>query len=51
MAEQAAGLPADAYRALMSLDLSRFRTGPLHYDWHRGEWRSELDEARQQRDS
>lgn len=46
-----ADLPADAYRALVSLDLSRFRTGPLRYDWHRGEWRSELDEWRQQRDS
>jgi hypothetical protein len=37
-------LPADAYKALLSLDLSKFHKGPLHYDRHRGAWRSELDE-------
>jgi hypothetical protein len=39
-----AGLPTEAYDALVSLDLSKFRHGPLHYDQHRGAWRSELDE-------
>jgi hypothetical protein len=39
-----AGLPAEAYDSLVSLDLSKFRHGPLHYDQHRGAWRSELDE-------
>jgi hypothetical protein len=40
-------LPADAYEALLSLDLSEFQRGPLHYDRHRGAWRSELDEGQQ----
>jgi hypothetical protein len=37
-------LPIDAYRELVSLDLSTFRTGPLHYDQQHRRWRSELDE-------
>jgi len=41
-----ADLPTEAYKALLSLDLATFQTGPLHYDRHRGTWRSELDEAR-----
>ena len=40
-----ANLPAEAYRQLTALDLSQFRTGPVHYDLARGRWRSELDEA------
>jgi len=43
-----ADLPPDAYAALLSLDLSNFYKGPLHYDRHRGAWRSELDEWQQQ---
>lgn len=39
------GLPADAYRQLTALDLTRFRIGPLHYDQQQHRWRSELDEA------
>lgn len=39
-------LPAEAYRALVTLDLSEFRYGPLHYDRQLARWRSELDEAR-----
>jgi hypothetical protein len=39
-----ADLPAEAYQALVALDLSAFRQGPVHYDRQRGEWRSELDE-------
>lgn len=46
-----AGLPSDAYEALLSLDLSNFHKGPLHYDRHRSAWRSELDEWQQHRDS
>lgn len=40
-----ADLPAEAIRELVSLDLSGYRAGPLHYDQHRKKWRSELDEA------
>lgn len=40
------GLPPQAYQALLALDLSEFRHGPLHYDRRLGKWRSELDEAR-----
>ncbi|MFE2942041.1 hypothetical protein ACFXKG_23775 [Streptomyces sp. NPDC059255] len=40
-----ADLPAEAYRQLVALDLTAYRIGPLHYDRHRGTWRSELDEA------
>lgn len=39
-------LPQQAYQALLALDLSEFRHGPLHYDRRLGRWRSELDEAR-----
>ncbi len=42
-----ADLPAEAYQALVALDLSAFRQGPVHYDRQRGGWRSELDEWRQ----
>jgi hypothetical protein len=44
VASRSAGLPTEAYDSLVSLDLSKFRHGPLHYDQHRGAWRSELDE-------
>jgi hypothetical protein len=46
-------LPAEAYQALVTLDLSAFRQGPVHYDRRRGRWRSELDEwqQRQAKDS
>ena len=48
-----ADLPAEAYQALVALDLSAFRQGPVHYDRQRGRWRSELDEwqQRQAKDS
>jgi hypothetical protein len=48
-----ADLPAEAYQALVELDLSMFRQGPVHYDRHRGKWRSELDDwqQRQTKDS
>lgn len=39
-------LPPEAYQALLALDLSQFRHGPLHYDRRLARWRSELDEAR-----
>jgi hypothetical protein len=39
-----ADLLAEAYQALVALDLSAFRQGPVHYDRQRGKWRSELDE-------
>ncbi|MGH3867667.1 MAG: hypothetical protein ACRDQ4_16325 [Pseudonocardiaceae bacterium] len=42
-----ADLPAQAYQALVALDLSAFRQGPVHYDRQRGTWRSELDEWQQ----
>jgi hypothetical protein len=38
-------LPAAGYQELLSLDLSRFRLGPLLYDRAQQRWRSELDEA------
>jgi hypothetical protein len=38
-------LPPDGYRQLLTLDLSPFRLGPLHYDRTQHRWRSELDEA------
>jgi hypothetical protein len=38
-------LPAEGYRQLMILNLSRYRRGPLHYDRTQRRWRSELDEA------
>ncbi len=40
-------LPAEAYQALVELDFSAFRQGPVHYDRQRGTWRSELDEWQQ----
>ena len=48
-----ADLPAEAYQALVMLDLSVFRQGPVHYDRHHGKWRSELDDwqQRQTKDS
>lgn len=42
-----ADLPAEAYQALVALDLAAFRQGPVHYDRERGRWRSELDEWQQ----
>jgi hypothetical protein len=38
-------LPVESYRQLLSFDLTTVRRGPLHYDAHRGRWRSELDEV------
>ncbi len=38
-------LPAEGYQQLLTLDLSRFRLGPVHYDRIQQRWRSELDEA------
>lgn len=46
-----ASLPAEAHEALLSLDLSNFHKGPLHYDRYRGVWRSELDESQRRHDS
>lgn len=45
-----AGLPDEAYRQLLTLDMSAFRLGPVHYDASKGRWRSELDEAAQRPD-
>jgi len=42
-----ADLPAEAYQALVALDLSAFRQGPVHSDRQRGRWRSEPDEWQQ----
>ena len=39
-----ADLPIEAYDALVSLDLSKYRKGPLHYDQRRHEWLAEFDE-------
>lgn len=38
-------LPPERYQQLLSFDLFTIRSGPLHYDLRRGQWRSELDEA------
>ncbi|MGB8944920.1 MAG: hypothetical protein WCD21_32510 [Streptomyces sp.] len=38
-------LTSGAYQQLLSLDLTRYRLGPLHYDHTRSRWRSPLDEA------
>ncbi len=38
-------LPPEGYEQLLTLDLSRFRIGPVHYDRAGQRWRSELDEA------
>ena len=35
-----ADLPAEAYQALVALDLSAFGQGPVHYDRHQRRWRS-----------
>ncbi|RRR98656.1 hypothetical protein [Glycomyces terrestris] len=40
-----AGLPPEALDALVSLDLDRFRSGPVHYDRARKTWRSVNDEV------
>lgn len=38
-------LPDQAYQQLLRVDLTAIRQGPVHYDQHRHQWRSELDEA------
>jgi len=38
-------LPADGYEQLLTLNLSQFRLGPVHYDRAGRCWRSEIDEA------
>ena len=38
-------LPAEGYEQLLTLDLSQFHIGPVHYDRSERRWRSELDEA------
>ncbi len=38
-------LPAEAHEQLLIFDLATIHRGPLHYDRHRRQWRSELDEA------
>jgi hypothetical protein len=38
-------LPDEAFEQLLAFDLTTVRRGPLHYDRHRRQWRSELDEA------
>ncbi|QTE02922.1 hypothetical protein [Streptomyces cyanogenus] len=38
-------LPPEAYRQLLSLDLTGYRLGPLRYDTTHSRWRSELDEV------
>jgi hypothetical protein len=38
-------LPAEGFKQLLNLDLATVRRGPLHYDRHRRQWRSELDEV------
>jgi len=40
------GIPEEGYQQLLSLDLSQFQLGPVHYDSGQRRWRSELDEAR-----
>jgi hypothetical protein len=40
------GMPEEGYQQLLSLDLSQFQLGPVHYDPDQRRWRSELDEAR-----
>lgn len=41
------GLPDDAYRALVRLDLAAYSFGPLHYDAGSRRWRSLFDEWQQ----
>lgn len=38
-------LPTEGYQQLLALDLSQFRSGPVHYDRAARRWRSEIDEA------
>ena len=38
-------LPPEGYQQLLTLDLSRYRLGPVHYDRVHQRWRSELDET------
>ncbi|GAA1365653.1 hypothetical protein [Streptomyces beijiangensis] len=42
-----AGLPPEAFEKLLRLDLSAYRSGPVHYDVARARWRSVQDEAAQ----
>jgi hypothetical protein len=42
-------LPDEGYRQLFGLDLSHFQVGPVRYDRHQRRWRSERDEAGQDR--
>lgn len=44
-----AGLPQESITQLVSLDLSQYRIGPVHYDRAQRRWRSELDEALDER--
>jgi hypothetical protein len=38
-------LPPEGYQQLLTLNLSQFRFGPVHYDRAGRRWRSETDEA------
>lgn len=38
-------LPPEGYQQLLTLNLSQFRFGPVHYDRAARRWRSEIDEA------
>ena len=38
-------LPSAGYQQLLTLNLPKFRFGPLRYDRAKGRWRSEIDEA------
>lgn len=38
-------LSTEGYEQLLTLDLSQFRIGPVHYDRAGRRWRSEVDEA------
>ena len=38
-------LPDEAFEQLLVFDLAAIRRGPLHYDRHRRQWRSELNEV------
>jgi hypothetical protein len=42
-------LSADGYKQLLTLDLTKFRSGPVHYDRAGQCWRSEIDEAKADR--
>lgn len=41
------GLPDDAYRALVRVDLAAYSFGPVHYDAGSRRWRSLFDERQQ----